>query len=155
MNLPLAPQHKVFEKDVGTWDAEVEVRPAPGAPVQASRGVSVNRLIAGGAWLVADYVADSGFEGHGVYGFDQTKNSYVGTWVDSMRRFLVIAEGDWDEANKRMTYRGEAKMPDGRVLRWREETTTLDRDTQVFRSFMALPDGSDFEMMTVKYRRRP
>src|SRR5687767_7116392 len=61
MNFPLAPEHKVFEKDVGLWDAEIEVRPGPGAPVQRSRGVSENRLTCGGAWLVTDYRADSGF----------------------------------------------------------------------------------------------
>jgi hypothetical protein len=155
MNVPLAPEHEVFKKDVGTWDAEIEVRPGPGAPVQRSRGVSENRLVGGGAWLVTDYRADSGFEGHGVYGFDQTRNKYVGTWVDSMRRFLVIAEGFWDPEGKKMTYRGEAKMPDGRVVQWREETTTVGKDHQVFRSFLRLPDGSDFEMMTVNYRRRP
>jgi hypothetical protein len=157
MNIPLAPEpdHKsaVFEKDVGTWDAEVEVRPGPGAEPQRSRGITTNKLVAG-AWLVSDYQAESGFAGHGIYGFDQTKNKYVGTWVDSMRRFLVIAEGEWNESEKKMTYRGEAQMPDGRKLKWREETTTIDPDTQIFRSFMPLLDGSDFEMMTVKYRRR-
>lgn len=154
MNIPLAPEHRVFEKDVGTWDSEVEVRPGPGAEPQRSRGVTENKLTGGGAWLISDYQAESGFAGHGIYGFDQTKKQYVGTWVDSMRRFLVIAEGEWNESERKMTYRGEAKMPDGRVVKWREETTTVDPDTQIFRSFMPLPDGTEFEMMTVKYRRR-
>lgn len=154
MNIPLAPEHRVFEKDVGTWDAEIEVRMGPGAEPQRSKGVSVNRLVGGGAWLVTDYQTDSGFEGHGVYGFDQTKQKYVGTWVDTMRRFMVVAEGEWDAERKRMSFRGEASMPDGRVLRWREETTTVEDGHQIFRSFMPLPDGTEFEMMTVNYRRR-
>src|SRR5580692_10622765 len=74
------PEHRVFEKDVGTWDADVEVR-MPGAPLQTSRGVAVNRLVCGGLWLVGDFRNEtSGFEGHGVYGYDPQTKKYVGTW---------------------------------------------------------------------------
>ena len=145
----MASEHEVFRKDVGTWDASVEVRPEPGQPPQRSQGVSVNRLISGGKWLVAEFKNDSGFEGHGVYGWDPARGKYVGTWVDDMRSSIYVAEGEWDAATRTMTFRFEV-----RGMRWRETTETVDADTQIFRSFMPGPDGKEFEMMTVTYRRR-
>lgn len=144
---------QLFAKDVGIWDAEVEVRPQPGAPPQHSRGVSVNRLV-GGRWLIADFKNEtSGFEGHGIYGWDAAKQKFVSTWVDSMRSSLVVAEGTWDPGSRTMTYRGELTMGD-KKLSWREETQSLDADTQLFRSFVTLPNGGEHEMMIVTYRRR-
>lgn len=153
---PFAPgeEHHVFQKDVGVWDAEIEVRPTPGAPPQRSQGESRNALTCGGRWLTAEFHNSSGFEGRGLYGWDSTRRCYVGTWVDSMRGFLAVAEGSWDAATRTMTFWTEVQRPDGSQVRWREETRTLDADTQVFRSFMPGPDGTEFELMTVTYRRR-
>ena len=149
------PEHQVFAKDVGTWDAEIEIRFAPGASPERQKGTARNRLACGGLWLVSDFVSEtSGFEGHGVYGFDPARGKYVGTWVDSARSFLVVSEGSYDAASRIMTFTTEATIAPGRSMRWRETTETLDADTQVWRSFMPAPDGSEFEMMTVTYRRR-
>src|SRR5262245_51239535 len=43
------PEHKVFEKDVGTWDADIMVR-FPGMPPMPSRGVYAARLACGSLW---------------------------------------------------------------------------------------------------------
>lgn len=142
----------VFAKDVGTWDAEIVIRPGPGAPELRSKGVSVQKLV-GGRWLVADFTNESGFEGHGLFGWDETRKSYVGTWVDTMRTFLAVMAGAYDAESRTMTYSVETTTPDGRAVRWREVTQTVDADTQIFRQLWPAPDG-DFEMMTVTYRRR-
>ena len=144
----------VFEKDLGTWDAEVEVRPWPGAEPQRSKGVTVNRMACGGRWMISDYTADSGFEGHGVYGWDTAKQRYTGVWVDTMRSIQTIAEGTWDAETRTMTMRTLIAIPGRAAFELREETQTIEPGLQVFRSFMPGPDGREFEMMTVTYRRR-
>ena len=141
---------EVFAKDEGTWDAEVEVRPGPTAEVQKSKGVMTARRIAGGAWLVMDFKNESGFEGHGVFGWDPMKKRYVGVWVDPMRTSLAPMEGDWDPEKKTMTMHGEMTLADGRKITWREVTETVDPSTQIFRTFL----GGESEMMKVVYRRR-
>src|SRR5579864_1256485 len=95
---------RVFETDVGTWDAEIEAF-QPG-DVQKSRGTMSGRLL-GGRWLVLDFKNETGFEGHGIYGWDPAAQSYVGTWVDSMRGFLVTGRGHWDAERRTMTFRYE------------------------------------------------
>jgi hypothetical protein len=83
------PEHAVFEKDVGTWDAEIVIR-MPGAPPQESKGVAVNRLVADRMWLVSDFKNETtGFEGHGVFGYDPHKKKYVGTWARTRRSTWV------------------------------------------------------------------
>jgi uncharacterized protein DUF1579 len=148
-------QLAVLAKDVGTWDAEVVVRAGPGAPPLPSRGKSVSRLACGGRWLVTDFDNESGFEGHGVTGYDPRKGCYVSTWVDNMRTFLAVAEGSWDAEKRTMTFVYSATLPDGRTLRWREETRSVDDDTQLFRQVMPGPDGTEVETLAVTYRRRP
>ena len=138
-----------YEADVGTWDGEVEVRPYPGADVQRSKGVMVNRRV--GTWLVSDFKNETGFEGHGIYGWDAAKQAYVGTWIDEARGSLVIGGGTLDGAT--MTYRFELATPD-RTMRWHDVHEIVDADARLFRSFYELPSGESHEVVTARYRRR-
>ena len=144
------PEHRVFAKDVGTWDGDVVIR-MPGAPPQSSRGVMINRLVCGGLWLVSDFHNETtGFDGHGIFGYDVQKKKYVGTWVNPMRTFLAGMEGTWDAKARTMTF-----VVDHAPMKWREVTEQVDDTTQVFRVFMAPPGAAaENEVMTVTYRRR-
>lgn len=147
------PEHRVLAKDVGTWDAEIEVN-VPGGPPQRSRGVSEGRLACGGRWLLLGYRSEGGdFEGHGVYGYDPQKKKYVGTWVDTMRPFLAPMEGDWDAEKRTMTFVAEVPSPQG-AIRWRETTETVDDDTRRFQVVMLGADGAETVALTTTYRRR-
>ena len=143
----------VFAKDEGVWDAETEVHPAPGAAPVRSRGVFTNKRIGGGRWLIVDYRADSGFEGHGIYGWDASSERYIGVWVDSMQTAISRAEGTWDPATKTMTYHVEVSHGDQKV-RYREETRTQPDGSHVYRNLVPTPDGGEFEMIRTTYRRR-
>jgi hypothetical protein len=91
------------------------------------------------------------FEGVGLYGWDTAKKKYAGTWVDPMRSALVVAEGTLEGGT--MTWWSELQLP-GRTVRWRETVEHPDADTIVFHTVMPGPDGGDFEMMTIHYKRR-
>ena len=143
---------QVFEKDLGTWDVELEIHPGPGAPVVTTKGTSTNRLVAG-RWLVTDHTTESGFEGHGVYGWDSGQASYVGVWVDSGGAGIARGVGTWDESSRTMTFRFEVEH-EGRTVRYREVTESLDDGTRRYRNLMATPDGGEFEAITATYRRR-
>lgn len=150
----IAEANAVYDKDVGTWDAEMEIRPGPDAPVIHQRGVSHNRRIAGGRWLVIDYRADSGFEGHGVYGWDPARSCYVGIWVDSMSSVVARSTGTWDAASRTMTYRTEAEHG-GRTIHYREITQEQADGSLLYRNLVPAPEGGEFEMIRSIYRRRP
>ena len=148
------PELALLHKDVGEWDATITVIPTPGAPPQASTGRLVGRLISGGRWLVTDFKNyTTGFEGHGIYGYNAASKRYVGTWVDDMRTNIYVGEGEWDAAAKTMTYSWSAKMPNGQTMAWRETSQLVSDTEQVFRVLLPLPDGGEFEMMRAVYRR--
>ncbi len=150
----LPPEFARLGKDVGEWDAEITITPQPGAAPQASKGRLSGRLICGGRWLVTDFKNHTtGFEGHGLYGYNAASSRYVGTWVDDMRTNLYVGEGQWDESAATMTYAWKATMPNGQAMTWRETSQLVSADEQLFRVLFPLPDGSDFEMMRAVYRR--
>lgn len=150
----VGPELALLGKDVGAWSAEITVTPQPGADPQSSTGRLVGRLICAGRWLVTDFKNHTtGFEGHGIYGFNAAKRRYVGTWVDDMRSNLYVGEGDWDESTATMTYHWSAPLPGGGVMTWREITTSVSDSERVFRVVFPGPDARDFEMMHVRYRR--
>ncbi|HKA70008.1 MAG TPA: DUF1579 family protein [Actinomycetes bacterium] len=142
----------VLRADVGTWDAELEVTPAPGMAPVRSKGVATTRLV-GDRWLVVDIESDGGFAGHGVYGWDAALGEYVSIWVDSMQSSPARGRGRWDPATATMTYEVEAWNA-GQVIRYREQTERVSDDTHVYRNLLPTPDGGEFEMIRTVYRRR-
>lgn len=148
----IAAATRVFDKDIGTWDAEAEIHAAPGAAPIRQRGVYENRVVAG-RWLVIDYRADSGYEGHGVYGWDDVKGHYVGTWVDSMGGAIAHSVGTWDEANRTLTYVTETGEPPN-ARRYREITRTLADGVQVYENLVPSADGSEFLLIRIDAKRR-
>lgn len=141
----------VLRKDAGTWDAEMEIRPAPGVPSIKQRGVAEGRMV-GGKWLVRDVKTESGFEGHGVYGWDAEKGKYTGSWVDSQQTTISRSEGTWSAETREMTFVVTARHQ-GKDITYREVTQSLDDATQVYRHFISTPAG-EHEMITITYRRR-
>jgi hypothetical protein len=149
----IAEANEIFEKDVGTWDAESVIRPGPDAAPVRSKGVARNRRIAGGRYLVMDYASDSGFEGHGIYGWDPARGKYTGVWVDSTSSVIARSEGTWDPASRTMTYETVADAGH-RSFRYREITQTQADGSLLYRNLVHAPGGGQFEMVGVLYRRR-
>jgi hypothetical protein len=150
------PEHEVLKNDVGTWDATVEITPAPGAPPMVSKGVETSTLL-GGLWLVTDFKSDmmgQPFMGHGTTGWDSGKKKYVGTWVDTMSSGISLSESTWDPATKTMT--GWMEGPDmmGRIVKTKAVSEWKDADTRVFTLYTPGPDGKEVAGFKITYKRR-
>jgi hypothetical protein len=149
------PEHEVFKKDVGTWDATVEMMMPPEPP---SKGTETNVLGPGGLWLISDFKADTmmgaPFQGHGVSGWDPAKKKYVGTWVDSMSTSILVSEGTYDPATKTSTGTIEGPGPDGKPMKIKAVTQYKDNDTRVFTMYMKGSDGKEAPSMRISYKRR-
>jgi hypothetical protein len=142
----------VLGQDVGTWDAEIDVQPWPGAALNSTTGVRTNGLV-GGRWLVSNLRTDSGFEGHGVYGWDPTHGHYAAAWVDAAGGAIARGHGTWDETARTMTYELEVEHQ-GKTIRYREVTEAPDDRTRLYRNLRTGPDGTEFEAIRATYRRR-
>lgn len=151
------PEHALLKKDVGTWDATVEMNGPPGTPAMVSKGTETVTIACGGLWQVSEFKADMAgmpFEGRGTVGYDPAKKKYVGTWVDSMTAGLSLVEATYDPAKKTMT--GWMEGPDGagKITKMKEVTEWKDDDTRVFTMFTATPDGKEAPTMKISYKRR-
>jgi hypothetical protein len=143
---------EVLGQFVGSYDAEITVRPGPDAAPVKQTGASTVTLLAG-RWLVVDYRSDSGFEGHGVYGWDEAQRRYTGVWVDSMMPGIARSEGSWNASTRTLDLATES-VQEGRTVRCREQRQIAEDGTQIYRNLLPLPDGSELEVVRVVYRRR-
>ncbi len=151
----------VLAESVGVWDVTLEIRMGPDVPAQTTTGVATNRMLAG-RWLLTDQVTESGFAGHGVYGWDAAADAYVAVWVDNAGGGMARGHGTWDPATRTVTYEMSVEVPD-RTVTYREVTQSIDDDTRVYRNLMPLADGSgasgasggELEVIKATYRRRP
>jgi uncharacterized protein DUF1579 len=148
------PEHELLKKDVGTWDATIEMLMPPGPP---SKGTETSVMGPGGLWLISDFKSEmmgAPFQGHGVTGWDSSKKKYVGTWVDSMSSGISLSESTYDAAAKTATGSLEGPGPDGQPMKMKAVTQYKDDDTRVFTMFMAGPDGKEAPTMRITYKRR-
>src|SRR5688572_488113 len=86
--MPQAPkplkEHDWLKNFEGTWEFSATFTMAPGAPPMKSKGMQVDRMGAGGLWLIIDSMEDkkdAPFHGHGMVGYDPEKKKYIGIWV--------------------------------------------------------------------------
>ena len=151
------PEHAVFKMDVGTWDGVIEMAPAPGAPVQKSKGVETNRIGCGGLCLITDFKADvmgMPFEGHGVTTWDPAKKKYIGSWTDSMSAGLALGESTYDANTKK--WEGTMEGPDmtGKIVKSRTVGEMPNPTTRIFTMYSTGPDGKETESMKITYTKR-
>ena len=151
------PEHAVLAMDAGTWDAVVEVTPAPGAPVMKSTGVETNTMGCGGLCLITDFKGDmmgTPFLGHGVTTWDPGKKKYVGSWTDSMSTGLAIGESTYDPAVKKWTGTMEGPDVTGKVVKSRSTVEWRGASTRVMTMYGPGPDGKEMEGMKITYTKR-
>jgi hypothetical protein len=149
------PEHEMLKKDVGTWDATVELM-MPNAPPTKSKGVETNKMV-GDLWLVTDFKSQMmgrPFQGHGTTGYDPNKKKYVGTWVDTMSSGLNLGESTYDPATRTVTGWMDGPDETGKPTRSKMVTEYKDDNTRVFSMYMTGPDGKEFQSMKITYKRR-
>jgi len=150
------PQHQRLAAMAGTWDATIATVDSDGQPV-TTKGVAVRTVGLGGFWLLEDFRGEfqgAEFLGRGQTGYDPAKGKYVGSWIDSMSPALMVMEGDFDQSGKVLTTTGTGPGMDGRPARFRNVSTLVDADTEVFEMFVTGPDGKEQKMLTITYKRR-
>jgi hypothetical protein len=151
------PEHEILKRDVGVWDATVEMQGPPGTPPAVSKGTETVSLMGGGLWQITEFKGEmmgQAFEGRGATGYDLNKKKYVGTWVDSMTTGLSTVEGTLDSSKKVMTGTMEGTDPTGAVSKMKEVTEWKDADNRTFTLIMPLPDGKEIPIMKITYKRR-
>ncbi len=147
------PQHRRLEALVGRWSGEETLHPAPWAPeLRTATGKFSIRMGVDGMFLITDYEqARDGavvFRGHGVYGWDATKERYTMYWFDSMGMSPNQTLGVWTEDELIFSAQGDHGHA-------RYVYTLRDPDRFAFR-IESSPDGESWSpVMEGEYLRQP
>ena len=104
------PEHKQLDYFVGDWGATTSMFMDPKAPPQKTEGKTHSEAVFGGRYLRMKYEGSyegQTFNGEGFMGFDNTRNKFFNTWIDSMSTSFWLAYGTYDAAAKSYTFHGE------------------------------------------------
>ena len=95
------------------------------------------------------------FLGFGISGYDNLTNKYIGTWLDNMGTGITRSQGTASTDGKVINYKGE--LPDylnGNYKVTRTVETNVDDDNFVIIMYDTTPDGQEFKMMEMTYKRK-
>lgn len=151
--------HKHFARLAGKWSAAVKFWFTPDAPPSESVGSAEFRLIFGGRFLVQEFkgrAMGQPFEGQGLTGFDNFRQEYISTWIDSMGTCLMITRGTAGADGNTIDYRGTHDDPaTGRKdVPMRSVARFEGDDTHIVEMYCTDPSGKEFQNMEIVYKRQ-
>jgi hypothetical protein len=156
--------HKVLEKEVGSWTYKVKWWMSPQAPPMESTGTRSTKSVMEGRYIISEHTGkmstpgpdgkmmDSEFKGIGTEGYDNAKKKYVASWIDNMGTGIMLMEGTYDPATKTLTYIGEEEPIPGMKTKMRQTVKTIDNDHHLMEFFEVRGDA-EVKVMEIAYQR--
>ncbi|HSU29531.1 MAG TPA: DUF1579 domain-containing protein [Chitinophagaceae bacterium] len=156
--MTMGEPHKMLAKCAGTWDGDVTMWMAAGAPPSTSKTTSVTTPVFGGLYQESKHSGNMmgmPFEGMSIMGYDNMKKEYFSTWIDNMGTGIYVFTGQWDDASKKLTMTGTMKCMNGQDGTMREVFTMTDDDHQTLEMYGPDPQtGKEYKNMEIKYTRK-
>lgn len=150
--------HKMIAKWDGTWNNDITVWMAPGAPPEKYTGTAVNKMIFNGLYQESNHTGTMmgmPFNGRSTVGYDNHRKEFVSTWIDNMGSGMMMMKGPWDEATKTINLKGKMVDPGTKMdTDVRETFKIIDDNTQEMEMFVMMPDGKEFKTMNIKFTRK-
>jgi hypothetical protein len=149
--------HKKLSSMAGTWNTQVTMWMQPGAPPQVSTGTSTNKWVLGGRWMQETFdgtFMGKPFHGVGYTGYDNVKEQYVGTWMDTASTAVMTSMG---KAEDDKTYSFTSTIDDPltkKPMDMKTKVTVTDKNHHTMEMWGPAPDGTQFKMMEITYTRK-
>jgi Protein of unknown function (DUF1579) len=158
-SMALGEPHKMLAKANGTWNGDVTMWMADGAPPMKSTSTTVNSMIFGGLYQQSKHTGNmmgAPFDGMSIMGYDNTKKEYFSTWIDNMGTGILVSTGNYDDASKTLTLSGKMKNPaNGLECTLKEVFKMVDDNNQTLEMYGPDPaTGKEYKTMEIKYTRK-
>ena len=158
-NMAIGEPHKMMAKATGTWNGDVTMWMANGAPPMKSTSTTVNSMLFGGLYQQSKHKGNmmgAPFEGMSIMAYDNTLKEFVSTWIDNMGSGILVFTGNWDEATKTINLSGTMKNPaNGLDCKMREVFKMVDDNNQILEMYGPDPQtGQEYKTMEIKYTRK-
>jgi Protein of unknown function (DUF1579) len=154
--IPGAP-HRLLASMAGSWTTMTKSWMEPGKPPMESAGTCEQKMILGGRYLYQEFSGDMmgmPFTGIGITGYDNHKQRYVSTWMDSMSTGIYFFEGLSGADDKTITMECRADDPVRGPMKWRSVTKILDHNTHRFKMYGTDKSDKEQKMMEITYSRK-
>lgn len=148
--------HKVLNPLVGTWSHVVKGWMTPDSQPETSKGTTETKWMLGGRYLqhaVKGTSMGQPFEGMGLTGFDNGRQTYQTIWMDNMGTGMMIGEGTYDPGTKTLTDHGRFTDPLTGQRSYRGVVTFIDDAHYSYELYVEDKDGKKFRMLEITYTR--
>ncbi len=160
--------HAALEPLVGSWNTVTRMwMGGPGSPSTDTKGTSEVKWVLGKRFLMEEHkgemlmpdetgaVKPIPYEGIGLFGYDNIRNLYIGTWASSAGTHLQMMSGSGGATGQVLRMYGEMDEPMldvyGRMVKF--ENRIVDKDKHVF-SIYDLHAADDYKVIEIEYTRR-
>lgn len=154
-------QQKMLQTYEGNWTYKSKSWEKPDSKkAEESTGTSSFKMVLGGRFLqqeVKGTAMGQPFEGHGMIGYDNVRERYDSTWMDSMGTGIMKGEGTYDKKSKTITDFGEFTSPTDadKTAQYRSEWKLKDKDNMTFTMYVKGMNNieKEYKMMEMTYKR--
>jgi hypothetical protein len=162
----LNENHKLLADLDGNWTYTIKfwMNPDPNAKPEESKGTAVRKSIMNGRFSTLDVTGkmnmpgpdgkkkEMTFVGHGIDGYDNAKQKFVGSWIDNMGTGIMFAQGTYDPATKTFTYNSEYEAVPGMKTPIREVIKLTDNNHHTL-EWYENRGGQEVKTMEITYTR--
>jgi hypothetical protein len=148
--------HAELAKGVGHYQVDMRMWMAPGTEPMPMPCTANVEMILGGRYLKQEFKGNfmgEEFEGLMLMGYDNLTDEYWSLWIDNMRTGYSLSIGREDENGNQVMngWMRDPRTPQGRPLR--SVTVPGENGSFVVHMYDSLPDGGEFEVMEMTYRK--
>ncbi|MEE4192397.1 MAG: DUF1579 domain-containing protein [Halieaceae bacterium] len=154
----LGEPHEMLARRVGTWDIEVKSWEAPGVPPVESEGVSNNKLILGGRFLLQETthtVHGMQFQVVSIMGFDNLNEKFEGVWMNNSGTGMSFLEGSAGYAESGVTSTtGKIHLHQpGNLVTARNVQRFVDENALVTEMYLQDEEGNEWKRLEMVFTR--
>jgi hypothetical protein len=150
--------HKMLASETGTWTSQSLMWMVPGAPAEKSSGSADIKMAYGNRYQIGTHkgnIMGQAFEGTSTVAYNNASKKFETTWMDNMGTGIMYATGEYNPANKTITFKGKCVDPmTGKEKIYREVYTIVDDNTRKMEMFDTDPNGKEFKSMEMTMKRK-
>jgi hypothetical protein len=149
--------HKLLASLAGSWTTKTKEWMEPDKPPMESTGSVDMKMLLDGRFLQQEFTGNmmgQPYSGIGISGYDNLREKYVSTWIDSMGTGIFVMEGTANADGKTITLKGQHAEPGGGHMTHRAVWKIVDDNTQTFEMYGAHGKGKETKMMEITYTRK-
>lgn len=109
--------HEMLAKGVGEWNATTWFKMDPNAPAMEGTGTMSTKALFDGRYFASQFHMDDmmgmPFDGRAFIGYDNGREQFVSTWIDSMSTAIFVSKGAMSSDSTKLVMMGTHIGPTG------------------------------------------